>query len=81
VATATGAVNTPIAVQCGSGKIAVGGGGRMTGSGLGAVQVSAPINSSGSIAAAGETPTGWTATVVAGSGGESAASVYAICAP
>jgi hypothetical protein len=51
----------------------------MIGSGIGAVQTSAPINSSGSIAAAGETPTGWTATVIAT--GESTAAVYAVCAP
>jgi hypothetical protein len=73
-------VNTPVSVQCGAGEVAVGGGGRMIGGGLGAVQVSAPINSSGSMAAAGDTPTGWTATVVAGSG-ENTATVYAICAP
>jgi hypothetical protein len=79
VASATGAINTPLAVQCGSGKVAIGGGARLIGSGLGAVQTSAPINSSGSIAGAGETPTGWTATVVAS--GEGTAAVYAVCAP
>jgi hypothetical protein len=73
-------VNTPVSVQCGAGKVAVGGGGRMIGGGLGAVQASVPINSSGSIAAAGDTPTGWTATIVAGAG-ENTATVYAICAP
>src|SRR5206468_1393855 len=79
VATATGAVNAPISVQCGSGRVAIGGGARLMGGGLGAVETSAPINLGGSIAAAGETPTGWTATVVAG--GEGTAAVYAVCAP
>jgi hypothetical protein len=70
VKTATG---TPSAsVQCDTGMIALGGGGDAGANGL---TRSAPINSGGSVASAGNLPTGWNVTTALGP-----VTVYAICA-
>jgi hypothetical protein len=78
VATATGALNAAVTVQCPAGKVALSGGASGTSSGgFTWITVSAPVKSNGAIAAAGDTPTGWTATV--GGSGSGTATVYAIC--
>jgi hypothetical protein len=63
-------------VQCASGKIALGGGGS-TATASSSLFLSAPLNSSGTLAADGETPTGWKAEV---KGNNPGVTVYVICA-
>jgi hypothetical protein len=79
VATTTGALDTALSVQCAAGKVATGGGAYAAGGGLNTIEVSAPLNSSGSRATAGQTPTGWTATMASTNSGITV-TVYVVCA-
>jgi hypothetical protein len=80
VVTASGSPNALLSVQCAAGYVATGGGVYGTSAGNQyAVQESAPLNSGGTLATAGQAPTGWQGELYStGSGGS--ATVYALCA-